>query len=208
MKRGEVRWYKFRAPDKKRPVLILTRDSILGYLGEVTIAPITTTIREIPSEVYLSKDDGMRKECAVNFDHIQTVSKKRVGALIATLSPDKLKQVRDAVNTIEYCVPSHRLTILGVLLTLAENRTLLNSQIQGQMRDILGQLIFDTMISRSVKLAGGPLKGEPILTCAPRSRAAVEYRALAEEIIQKWALLVEMKVLVGEINKDDVQVGR
>ena len=58
MKRGEIRWYKFKTPDKKRPVLILTRDSILEYLGEVTVAPITTTVRDIPSEVFLSKQDG------------------------------------------------------------------------------------------------------------------------------------------------------
>jgi mRNA interferase MazF len=98
MKRGEIRWYKFKAPDKKRPVLILTRDSILEYLGEVTVAPITTTVRDIPSEIFLSKQDGMVKECAINLDHIQTVSKGKIGSLIATLSPDKLKQVSDAIQ--------------------------------------------------------------------------------------------------------------
>jgi mRNA interferase MazF len=97
MRRGEIRWYKFKAPDKKRPILILTRDSILEYLGEVTVAPITTTIRDIPSEVLLSKDDGMLKDCAINFDHIQTVSKGKIGSLIATLSPEKLEQVRKAI---------------------------------------------------------------------------------------------------------------
>ena len=73
MKRGEIRWYKFHPPDKKRPVLILTRDSILEYLDEVTIAPVTSTIRDIPSEVALSEDDGMPRDCAVNCDHLQTV---------------------------------------------------------------------------------------------------------------------------------------
>lgn len=97
MKRGEIRWYTFTAPDKRRPVLILTRDSVLEYLGEVTVAPITSTIREIPSEVYLSKDDGMPRDCAINFDHIQTVSKGKIGAFITTLSPQKLKQVREAI---------------------------------------------------------------------------------------------------------------
>jgi len=97
MKRGEIRWYKFKAPDKQRPILILTRDSILEYLGEVTIAPITSTIREIPSEVSLSKDDGMRRDCAINFDHIQTVSKAKIGSLIATLSEQKLRDVREAI---------------------------------------------------------------------------------------------------------------
>jgi mRNA interferase MazF len=98
MKRGEIRWYKFKAPDKKRPVLILTRDSILEYLGEVTVAPITTTVRDIPSEVCLDKQDGMIKECAINFDHIQTVSKGKVGSLITTLSTDKLEQVSAAIK--------------------------------------------------------------------------------------------------------------
>ncbi len=98
MKRGEVRWYKFQQPDKKRPVLILTRDSVLGYLGEVTIAPLTSTIRDIPSEVLLTSHDGVRKDCAVNCDHIQTVSKTKIGALVTTLAPEKLMQVREAIR--------------------------------------------------------------------------------------------------------------
>jgi len=98
MKRGEVRWYKFRHPDKKRPIVILTRNSILEYLGEVTIAPVTSTIRDIPSEVLLSRLDGMHNDCAINCDHIQTVSKSNVGAMITSLSKEKLSEVRDAIN--------------------------------------------------------------------------------------------------------------
>jgi len=98
MKRGEIRWYKFKAPDKKRPVLILTRDFILDYLGEVTVAPITTTVRDIPSEVFLSLQDGMKRDCAINLDHIQTVSKGKIGSLITTLPTDKLQQVSDAIQ--------------------------------------------------------------------------------------------------------------
>jgi mRNA interferase MazF len=94
MKRGEVRWYVFSRPDKKRPVLILTRDSALEFLGEVTVAPITSTIRDIPSEVLLTKADGMPRDCAVNLDHLQTVSKGKIGSLIATLSADKMQQIR------------------------------------------------------------------------------------------------------------------
>ena len=97
MKRGEIRWYKFKAPDKKRPVLILTRNSILEYLGEVTVAPITSTVRDIPSEVFLSKNEGMQRDCAINFDHIQTVSKRKIGFLITRLSSAKLKQVHEAI---------------------------------------------------------------------------------------------------------------
>ena len=75
MQRGEVRWYTFAAPDKRRPVVILTRDVVLAYLGEVTVAPVTSIIRDIPSEVLLSTFDGMPRDCAINLDHIQTVSK-------------------------------------------------------------------------------------------------------------------------------------
>lgn len=98
MKRGEIRWYKFKSPNKKRPVLILSRNSIMGYLGEVTVAPITSTVREIPSEVQLNRQDGMPRECAVNCDHIQTVSKAKIGSLITTVSAEKLTRVRDAAT--------------------------------------------------------------------------------------------------------------
>lgn len=97
MKRGEVRWYKFRLPDKRRPVLILTRNSALQFLGEVTIAPITLRIRDIPSEVILTRNDGVAKDCAINLDHVQTVSRGKIGALITTLGPPKLAEVRRAL---------------------------------------------------------------------------------------------------------------
>ena len=97
MKRGEVRWYKFAKPDKNRPVVILTRNSALEFLGEVTVAPITSTIRDIPSEVLLTKEDGMPKDCTVNLDHIQTVSRGRIGPLITTLSSAKMTELRSAL---------------------------------------------------------------------------------------------------------------
>jgi mRNA interferase MazF len=98
MKHGEIRWYKFLAPDKQRPVLILTRDSVLAYLGEVTIAPITTTVRDIPSEVFISMIDGMPRDCAVNCDHLQTVSKGKIGALITSLPRTKMLEVGRAIR--------------------------------------------------------------------------------------------------------------
>lgn len=97
MQRGEVRWYRFAEPDKRRPVLILTRQSIFAYLGEATIAPITSTIRDIASEVRLTPSDGMPKDCVVNLDHLQTVAKDKLGALITTLGPGKLDEVRAAL---------------------------------------------------------------------------------------------------------------
>ena len=98
MRRGEIRWYKFKSPDKERPVLILTRTSAIEYLGELTVAPITSTIRDIPSEALLTKDDGMRKECAINLDHVQTVSKGKIGAKITELATGKMSEVRRAIS--------------------------------------------------------------------------------------------------------------
>jgi len=97
IRRGDVRWYKFRRPDKKRPVLVLTRGSALEFLGEVTVAPITSTIRDIPTEVVLGPGDGMPRDCAVNLDHVQTVSRGQIGALITTLPDRKLDEVRAAL---------------------------------------------------------------------------------------------------------------
>jgi mRNA interferase MazF len=96
--RGDVCWYTFKAPDKKRPVLILTRDSAIAILNSVTIAPITSTIRSIPTEVVLTKDDGMRDTCAANFDNLQTVPKNNIGDRIVRLTPRKMMEVRAAVS--------------------------------------------------------------------------------------------------------------
>jgi mRNA interferase MazF len=98
MKHGEIRWYKFIKPDKNRPVLILTRDSVLDYLGEITVAPITRMVRNIPSEVFLSKADGMPQDCAVNCDHLQTVSKGKIGSLITSLPLAKMVDVGRAIR--------------------------------------------------------------------------------------------------------------
>jgi mRNA interferase MazF len=97
MRWGEVRWYTFQAPDKRRPVLILTRNSAIDLLNALTVAPITTTIRDIPSEVLLSPEDGLFMECAVNLDNIQTVPKSRVGELITLLSHERMEEVKQAV---------------------------------------------------------------------------------------------------------------
>lgn len=97
MQRGEVRWYPFAEPDKRRPVLILTRDSIIDRLGEVTVAPITTRVRGIPTEVPLTPEDGLPHHCAINCDHLMTVPKARLGGLVATLPPAKVDQVRFSV---------------------------------------------------------------------------------------------------------------
>lgn len=98
MERGEVRWFTFAEPDKTRPVLILTRSSAIRYLNALTVVPITTTIRGVPSEVQLSAADGMMTDCAANFYNLQTVPKAQIGAWIATLSPQRLAEVNAALQ--------------------------------------------------------------------------------------------------------------
>jgi mRNA interferase MazF len=97
MKRGEVRWYKFDPPDKRRPVVILTRDSVLDYLDKVTVAFVTFVIRDVPTQVVLSEQDGMPRECAVNCDHVQTIAKGKIGSAITTLPADRMEEIRQAI---------------------------------------------------------------------------------------------------------------
>jgi mRNA interferase MazF len=96
--RGEVRLYQFAPPDKTRPVVILTRDSALPYLSAVTIAPITSTVRGVPSEVRLDGDDGMKAPCAVNLHNMITVSKQRLGKRVAQLSAGRMKEICSAIR--------------------------------------------------------------------------------------------------------------
>jgi mRNA interferase MazF len=96
--RGDVCWYTFKTPDKRRPVLILTRDSAIGVLNAVTVAPITSTIRSIPTEVILTESDGLPNTCAANLDNLQTVPKSNLGARIARLTSRKMKEAAAAIS--------------------------------------------------------------------------------------------------------------
>jgi len=91
--RGEVRLYQFARPDKQRPVVVLTRESAIGYLSTVTVAPITSTIRGVPSEVRLDEADGMKTVCSVNLHNLVTVPKEHLGRRVAALSPQRLREV-------------------------------------------------------------------------------------------------------------------
>ena len=98
MKRGEVRWCTLRYPDKKRPVLILTRDSALNLLSGITVAPITKTIRHIPTEVILTpEEDDVPAVSVVNVDNLQTVQKSQLGTLITVLKKERLNRVEKAI---------------------------------------------------------------------------------------------------------------
>lgn len=99
MKQGDVYWYTFRPPDKRRPVLVLTRNSAIPFLTGIIVVPITTTLRGIPSEVLLSPaEDGVVTDCAVNADNLQTVQKTNLGTYITHLSLERMREVRAAVE--------------------------------------------------------------------------------------------------------------
>jgi mRNA interferase MazF len=96
--RGDVRLYLFAPPDKKRPVVVLTRDSVIAYLSTVTVAPITSAIRGVPSEVALSEEDGMKSPCAVNLHNAVTVSQQRLGKRVARLGALRMTQICAALR--------------------------------------------------------------------------------------------------------------
>jgi mRNA interferase MazF len=98
LERGEVRLFRFQPPDKERPVLVLTRDSAIGYLSRVTVAPITSTIRGVPSEVALGPEDGMKQPCAVNLHNLVTVSKERLGRRLCRIDAGRMREVCDALG--------------------------------------------------------------------------------------------------------------
>ncbi len=95
--RGDIRLYRFPRPDKQRPVVVLTREGAIEYLSSVTVAPVTSTIRGVPSEVRLTEADGMKSPCAVNLHNVVTVSKSHLGRRLAVLSPERLREVCTAL---------------------------------------------------------------------------------------------------------------
>ncbi len=101
MRRGDVCWYTFQPPDKKRPVLVLTRNSAISVLNSVTVAPITSTVRDIPTEILLTSVDGLPDTCAASFDNLQTVPKMRVGHRICHLTD---RRMRDADKAIAFAL--------------------------------------------------------------------------------------------------------
>jgi len=97
LNRGEIRWYTFWPPDRRRPVLLLTRNEVMDRLNEVIVAPVTRTIRGLATEVLLSPDDGMPVVSAVNLDHVSLAQRNRVGAVLCTLPESRWPEVRRAL---------------------------------------------------------------------------------------------------------------
>jgi mRNA interferase MazF len=99
VKRGEIRWYTFALPDKRRPVLILTRNEVIDSLNEIVVVPITRTIRGLATEVVLTPDDGMPVISTLNFDHVALAQRQRLGGIICSLPEERWAEVRRALLT-------------------------------------------------------------------------------------------------------------
>jgi mRNA interferase MazF len=98
IERGDIRLVRFPAPDKPRPVLVLTRDSAIGYLARVTVAPVTSSIRGVPSEVSVGIGEGLKHPSAVNLHNVLTVRKDSVGRRLARLDEEKMREVCRAIG--------------------------------------------------------------------------------------------------------------
>jgi len=98
MECGEVWWADFPEPVKKRPVLLLSRTRAIQVREFVTIAEITRTIRNIPTEVKLGLEQGLPKECVVNLDVINTIPKQILSGKICRLPSDAMSQVHKALK--------------------------------------------------------------------------------------------------------------
>jgi mRNA interferase MazF len=77
---------------------VLTRDSTIRYLSTVTVAPITSTIRGVPSEVLLDEEDVMKKRCAVNLHNAATVSQQRLGPRLSHLNAWRMDEICAALR--------------------------------------------------------------------------------------------------------------
>jgi mRNA interferase MazF len=95
--RGEIWQFSFPRPDRRRPVLVLTRQLLIHHLHTVTVAPITSTIRGIPSEVLIGPECGLKAQSAINLDHLATVPIAGLRSFVGSVSPEILEAVRAAL---------------------------------------------------------------------------------------------------------------
>lgn len=98
MRRGEVWWADLPPPDRRRPVVLISRDLAYDIRGFVTIAPVTTRIRGISAEVRLGPTDGLPRECVVNLDNINTIDKGMLQQFIVDLTQEKIRAVEEAIR--------------------------------------------------------------------------------------------------------------
>jgi mRNA interferase MazF len=100
--RGEVWWVEH--PDTgRRPACVLTRQAAIQVLNSVLVAPATRTIRSVPTEVTLGRDDGMPDDCALSFDNLTTVPKALLTTRITSVPEARLSELCDALRAATGC---------------------------------------------------------------------------------------------------------
>ncbi len=174
----------------KRDRLTLAPSSVI--LASADVELVRTAGREqIMSSMLQSVQDRFDLcviDCAPSFGILT------IGALIASTdvivpvqahyySMEGLRRVLETIGLIRERFHTPAAHNLNMLLTLVEDRTTLSRQIQSQIRELFGPLVFRTVIHSSIRLCEAPSAGESILEYAPRSRSALEYRALAAEVL-------------------------
>jgi mRNA interferase MazF len=97
IERGDVRWFRFDAPDKRRPVLVLGRPDVLGALSQIPVIPLTTQIRGLSWEVRLSQAEGLPTDCVLKPEWIKTVDRTSLGPWIATFPAERWGEVAAAL---------------------------------------------------------------------------------------------------------------
>jgi mRNA interferase MazF len=98
--RGDIRWFRFASPDKRRPVLVLGRPDTLASLSQIPVVPISTQVRGLPWEVALGPEDGLPSPCVLKPEWIRIVERPYLGPLIAQLREERLPAVRDALIAV------------------------------------------------------------------------------------------------------------
>jgi mRNA interferase MazF len=98
---GEVWWAE--AEDKRRPVLVVTRSDAIPVLTRLVVAPITRTVRGIPTEISFGPDDGLPVECAASFDDVQPINRHLLTRRIASLHPVRRHELCDALAALADC---------------------------------------------------------------------------------------------------------
>jgi mRNA interferase MazF len=103
VRRGEIWRYRFKPPDKTRPVVVLSRPEVIDLLHTVMVAPVTSTLRGAPSEVLVGVAEGLKHSWAVNLDHVQTVEKARLSGYVGSLNSEKMRAVCRALAIAVAC---------------------------------------------------------------------------------------------------------
>ncbi len=98
MRRAEVWWAEIPSPVGSRPVVILTRNSVVSSIGAVTVALVTRTIRGLDVEVPLGRREGLPRSCVTNLDNILTLPKHRLTRQMGALSLEKVGELNRAVR--------------------------------------------------------------------------------------------------------------